>query len=158
MSPPVLTTVVTGMVLATGTVELVRGAVDAISALAERNCSKCNLKVKIGEMVKHLEDHLDEDEMLYAKDKEAMERKLELMEQLEKRLRDDKADLMHKLETIDNAHKVEKRRLKVEKAELKEELLQAKIKEARLKDLALSEIRIRKEHKVMSKYYRMLRK
>lgn len=42
----------------------------------------------------------------------------------------------------DNAHKVEKRRLKVEKAELKEELLQAKIKEARLKDLALSEIRI----------------
>nr|XP_040250363.1 uncharacterized protein LOC120968047 [Aegilops tauschii subsp. strangulata]XP_040250364.1 uncharacterized protein LOC120968047 [Aegilops tauschii subsp. strangulata] len=129
--------------MAAGTVELVRGAVEAISHLTEKRCRKCRRMVKKRELVKHLEDHLDEYEKLYATDKGALERKIERLEALEERLREEKAELLHKLETIDKDHKEEKRRLKKDKSQLKKELVQAKNEEARLRALALSEIRIK---------------
>ncbi|KAF7097268.1 hypothetical protein CFC21_099107, partial [Triticum aestivum] len=82
----------------------------------------------------------DEYEKLYATDKEDLERKIERLEALEERLREDKAELLHKLEIMD--HKEDKRRLIKDKSELKKELVQAKNEEARLRALALSEIRI----------------
>ncbi|XP_037439620.1 uncharacterized protein LOC119307656 [Triticum dicoccoides] len=112
MSPSItLTAVATGIAVATGTAELVRGTADVISYMRDKRCRECSMMVKQREIVKHLEDHLEQNQLLFADEKAELQSKLERMADAESKHTEEKVELKEEIAHLEKTLKEEKEEL-----------------------------------------------